>query len=74
MKTQRVNNLANWLSIIRILLALALIWLILNSLVGWTLFFFVAALSTDYFDGRVARNYNLITDVGKVLDPAADKI
>ncbi|MBV7412649.1 CDP-diacylglycerol--glycerol-3-phosphate 3-phosphatidyltransferase [Dermabacteraceae bacterium TAE3-ERU27] len=34
---------------------------------------FVAAMATDYFDGRIARARGLITDFGKVMDPLADK-
>ncbi len=43
---------------------------------GYTagLFFFVAASITDYFDGEIARKYNLVTDFGKLMDPVADKV
>lgn len=35
---------------------------------------FVIASLTDYFDGKIARKYNLVTDYGKVMDAIADKI
>lgn len=38
------------------------------------LLIFVIASLTDYFDGKIARRDNLITDFGKLMDPLADKI
>jgi CDP-diacylglycerol--glycerol-3-phosphate 3-phosphatidyltransferase len=35
---------------------------------------FVAAAVTDVIDGRIARSTNQITDLGKILDPIADKL
>lgn len=37
------------------------------------LLFFIASI-TDYFDGFLARKYNLVSQLGEILDPIADKI
>jgi CDP-diacylglycerol--glycerol-3-phosphate 3-phosphatidyltransferase len=39
-----------------------------------TFFLFVAATVTDLFDGYLARRYHMVTSLGKLLDPLADKL
>jgi CDP-diacylglycerol--glycerol-3-phosphate 3-phosphatidyltransferase len=70
-------NIANWLTMLRILLAFICIGFILQDtfislLAGFCVF--VVASFTDFLDGFIARKRNLISDLGKILDPIADKI
>ncbi|RKH53423.1 CDP-diacylglycerol--glycerol-3-phosphate 3-phosphatidyltransferase [Corallococcus sp. AB049A] len=74
---QEFWNLPNMLTLGRILLIPVFVWLTydadpLHSLLA-ALVFAVAAI-TDVIDGYLARRWNLITVVGKFMDPLADKL
>jgi len=70
-------NLANQLTMARILMALAMVFALMHSNPGWHVAafgLFAAALVTDWVDGYVARLTNTISAFGKIADPIADKI
>jgi CDP-diacylglycerol--glycerol-3-phosphate 3-phosphatidyltransferase len=74
-----VVNIANGLTLLRLLLVPAFVALLLvdgGHSPGWRVWAFIAfavATVTDYVDGDLARSRGLVTDVGKVADPIADK-
>ena len=74
------GNVANIITVVRILMAPVFIWLLLddNGDLGYLRYIaaglFVLAIVTDTVDGILARRQNLVTDFGKILDPIADKV
>jgi len=79
--TQASNgNVANIITVVRILLAPVFIWLLIQDagqlgVLRWVAAgLFILAIVTDSLDGNIARRQNLVTDVGIILDPIADKI
>ena len=70
-------NLPNLITIARIVLAVVVVPLLFIDQFGARLaafiIFLIAALS-DLWDGYLARSHGLITDLGKLLDPLADKL
>ncbi len=83
-KKQDIFSIPNILTYIRFICLPFYLWLMFGSLtkenatqfiyivVGLVIFVF--AEITDIVDGHIARKYNMITDIGKVIDPIADKL
>ncbi len=72
-------NLPNAITVLRILLSPLVFWLVLVSgtdvWLRWAAtLLFVLVLATDGIDGHIARSRGLVTDLGKILDPIADKL
>jgi CDP-diacylglycerol--glycerol-3-phosphate 3-phosphatidyltransferase len=67
-------NIANKLTLLRIVMIPFFIFLLLEGYSFWALIVFSAAAFTDYLDGYLARKYKLITNFGKFMDPLADKL
>lgn len=72
-------NVPNALSILRFLLlpVFAVLYLMSDQrpeLVYWAFGVLVLSGITDSLDGIIARHFNQVTDIGKILDPVADKV
>lgn len=80
--TPRVSNwnLPNVITVVRILLAPLFFWMLLadggadTPLRYAAAALFIVAIATDGIDGHIARSRNQVTDLGKLLDPIADKV
>jgi CDP-diacylglycerol--glycerol-3-phosphate 3-phosphatidyltransferase len=75
--SSRRLNLPNVITVVRIAMCPVIFWLAVSPGVGvrfGAFVLFVAAGLSDVWDGWLARRYDLITDLGKLLDPIADKL
>jgi len=72
----RVWTISNGLSILRIVLVVPISILLLRGGEDKVLLFslIIVALLTDYLDGFIARKFGQVSELGKIIDPIADKI
>lgn len=74
------RQLPNAITIVRILCAPVFLWMLLadggtdGALRWWAAALFIVAIATDGLDGYLARRHEIVTDLGKLLDPVADKV
>ena len=71
-------NLPNKITLTRIFLIPVFTVIFFLTVIPYNYFIacliFIVAACTDFIDGHIARKYNLVTNLGKFLDPIADKV
>jgi cardiolipin synthase len=72
--THRVLTVPNVLSSLRLVGVPLFLWLILAEHDGWALLVLMLSGITDYLDGKIARQFGLVSRLGQLLDPLADRL
>ncbi len=67
-------TIPNLISVIRILLIPVIAVLYYNNYIWWTVFVIFISGVSDAVDGKIARKFNQVSSLGKMLDPVADKL
>jgi len=74
-KNNKVFTIPNILSVVRICLIPVFAWLYcVQKDALWTTIVLTFSGATDVVDGFIARRFHMISDIGKALDPVADKL
>lgn len=76
--SKKVLTVPNLLSLVRLILAGAFAYVYVNAEGQKDYYVAVGVLAlsgvTDFADGKIARHFNMVSELGKVLDPIADKL
>lgn len=67
------KTVPNLLSLLRILMVPIMAVLFVKGYPIWAVFVLFLSGVSDFLDGKIARRFNQISDLGKILDPVADK-
>lgn len=71
----RIWTIPNILSFLRLLGVPVFLWLVLGPRAdGWAVALLIAAAATDWLDGKIARAFHQTSRLGRLIDPAADKL
>ena len=75
MATRNKNiNIPNALSVLRILLIIPFVIFFMRDQIWLAVLMMVLSGLSDMLDGKIARRFNQFTELGKMLDPLADKL
>lgn len=71
---RQIWSIPNLLSLFRLLLIPLMVTLYVKGRSIAALIVFGISAASDIADGQIARRFNMVTDLGKMLDPLADKL
>src|SRR6478752_955406 len=72
--SDEVFTLPNILSMLRLVGVPLFLWLVLTHHDGWALTVLALSGVSDYLDGKIARRFGLVSRIGQLLDPLADRL
>ena len=68
------NTIPNWMCFVRIALIPVFTVMFVKGIYIPAFIVMIVAALTDVFDGKIARKFNMVSNLGKILDPIADKL
>jgi len=71
---KEIFYISNILSFLRIFLLIPFYLALTGNLKGWAIILIVVIAATDFLDGYLSRRLRQQTDLGKIIDPIADKL
>jgi cardiolipin synthase len=70
----RLWTIPNVLSLVRLASVPVFVWLFVNDRENAAVVLYALGALTDFFDGVIARRFDQVSELGKLLDPLADRI
>ena len=71
---KKTFTIPNCLSLLRIILIPFIVWVFLQGKYYLSAILIICSAFTDIIDGFIARRFNMVSEIGKALDPVADKL
>ena len=71
---EQIFTIPNFMSLFRLTLVPFIVWIYWRGEYGAAAGLVLLSAVTDILDGRIARKCNMVSDLGKMLDPVCDKL